>query len=288
MEQKPLWLDQINSIRWLELCDYAYLGNDEPFVKSQFEALEGKLKLFRHPDELGNSGVIFCGTTQLIKECLQSIPETGNYILITRDNDQSVTDELFNIRPQSIKHWFAINCAVTHPDITAIPVGCNTLGGDNQNLILVAEEFNRKQQTEKLIYARYNIPNEMVYPHERHRCTSILEKNPLVTINYNQIPAFDMYKQMMFHPFVACPSGTGADTLRLSEALTLGAIPIATDCPELRNLKHLPILFTKDWIFDKDHLRYDLIEKAGLIKYTEPIRMSYWIEQLNEKRKLIA
>ena len=276
----PLYKDQIHSDAWIELCDYAFDEIVEPWVFDK--AAKSDLQLFDSENGIGKSGVIYCGTNQNIYACLRSISKDGNYILITRDNDRSITEEIYRLKPASIKHWFAINCAVKHEDITAIPYGIGGISGYSKTLELVAEN-NERQNGGKFIYCRINVPSVMEYPHERHICLDALESNPLATVIWQPLDGERNFKNILNYPFVAAPAGTGADTMRSLEAISLGAIPILSDMPELRNAyEGMPVMFTKDWVIDKDYL-----EIIMRLKYTSTrkARMSYWIEQVKIKKQ---
>ncbi len=281
----PLHYDQINSEDWIKMCDYCFVQNPEPFTDRMYFELNGKLRLFRDKHGIDkDKGVIFCGTTQHIKDCLAAIPETGRYILITRDIDQSVTEDLYRLKPKSIVHWFAINCAVKYDDITAIPYGSSPVGGMSKTLQIVCDEVPRTQEWYKLIYCRCNTPREMNPPHERHTCINNLKKNELATVIEHQVQAYDNFKYIRNHPLVAAPSGTGADTLRLSESIILGSVPIVNDCTELRHFEDLPLLFTTDWNFTLTELPQELFSKEWREnKTTKKLRMSHWQHEVLNK-----
>jgi len=275
MEMIPLWEDQINSDAWIKHCDFAFDEYNDPYV-SQFD-----IQRFHNKNGLAERGTIFCGTTQSIHRCLSSINEKGNYILITRDIDIRITQDIFDSRPKSIKHWFAINCQIKHPGITAIPYGCNSILGFSENLKIIFETVERNDPNNK-IFCRINIPNELPYDHERHKCIQQLINNPKATVILKQISALEMFTEMRKHIFVAAPIGVGDDCLRMCESIIMGAIPVLTDCPTTRQFEDLPVAYTTDWNITEDWC----MEQREIVKdkSTERIRMSYWANQLKNKK----
>ena len=273
--------DQINSDEWIKLCDYAFSDMNflEPYVDSQCQKSNGRTKIFRNQKQIGDKGTIFCGTAQSIMRCFAAIPTTGKYILVTRDIDVRVTHELFNSRPKSIKHWFAINCQIKHPELTAIPYGCNSILGYSHGLKLVNETVERSEPNNR-IFCRINTPRELPQNHQRYVCINALSNNLNATVLLNQIDAIEMYIQMKQHTFIAAPIGVGDDCLRMCESIILGAIPILTDCPTTRQFESLPVAYTTDWNITEEwcEQQKELVKN----KSTEIIRMSYWKKILNE------
>lgn len=268
---KPLYEDQITSDEWISLCDYGFDEINEPWINSK------SINIFNSNSGIGSRGVIYCGTNQSAKNLLTSLPENGNFIIVTRDNDKSIDEELYSLKPKSVKHWFAINCAVNHLDIIAIPYGVAGISGYNKTLEIVGKTIDRDINL-KEIYVRCNINNEMIFPHDRRVCVDTLRVNDNATVIENNLDGLTNFSFMRSHIFVAAPVGTGKDTMRVSEAFSMGAIPILTDCIELRNAyDDTPALFTQDWI----NYTYGNIETS-----TDKIRMSYWKQELLKQKQL--
>lgn len=279
MIRHEILLDQINSDRFATECDYIFSnGNNEYFekIKNNFNP---NVKMFWNNKQLPEQAVILCGSNQTLRECFAAIPEQGEYILITRDNDHSITESVFNSRPKSIKHWFAINCAVTDPEITAIPVGLATSGGQNNTILIEANTYkNRPVKTR--IYSCLTVTHKC---HDRMRALEINENNPLCKIVKTHTDAVEFYHGIIDHEFVLAPIGEGADCLRMCESIALGAIPICTDCDEIRNLGTLPIILTKNYVFTNEWL--DEQKKLVQNNSIETLTFSYWQRQLKNKKE---
>lgn len=174
--------------------------------------------------------------------------------------------------PPSVKRVYSVNVAIQHPVFVPILVGQHTIGRPDDTFErILAEEH--EQHNGALVRFTMSPPNRVaVWNH--------LESNPFCTV----LPPGDAYetKQLMReHTFVAAPNGFGADCLRVWEAITLGAIPIVDDCPELRHFADCPILFTKDWNLTEEWCA-DAVTKMG--RSTERVHMEYWRQHVKDSR----
>ncbi len=125
----------------------------------------------------------------------------------------------------------------------------------------------------------------MKFPHERHKCVEALKQNSLATVIEHPIDAYENFKLMRQYKYVAAPAGAGKCTLRICEALSCGATAILTDCIELRNaFSDTPVLFTKDWNITWYEFQEQIARNELLSKSTYKIRMSYWKQQLENKK----
>jgi hypothetical protein len=266
--------DQVNSDRWLLISDYVWTYPNDGYtskfdvpILTNFNCLAIKTE-----------AVIFIfGSSEQTKDCFRHLPKNGKYIIITRD-DAGVNHKLFESRPKSIKHWFAVNCSVIHPDITAIPLGLATINGFSEG-VRVACKRSEKTLTGKRVFARFNVNS-----YERIKALANLDSN-LTTVCNEQMNADDFYTQIKSHQFCLSPAGNGIDCLRTYEAMLLGSIPIVTDSIEMWHFRDMPIAFSGSYIYD--HRWLD--DQLAISKYksTERLYMSYWDKLLQEKRKEI-
>lgn len=270
----PLYDDVICSTEWVKLADYLYSTLPDGHDPWETEALEvtPTLRKYSSREQLGKTGVVFVNGHNHLIHCFQSLHPDGAYIVISRDRDNTITEAVLPYVPPSLKRVYAVNCAVRHPVFVAIPVGQHTSGRPNDTLQRVAiEEHDRRPG----VLVRFTMA-----PPSRVAVWNRLESNPFCTV----LPPGDAYetKQLMReHTFVACPNGFGADCLRIWEAITLGAIPIVDDCPELTQFADFPILFTKDWNLTEEWC----VEQASRMgTSTERLHMEYWREQVRIAR----
>jgi hypothetical protein len=92
-----------------------------------------------------------------------------------------------------------------------------------------------------------------------------------------------MFRFIKSHIFTACPAGEGKDCLRTYETLTLGGIPIWSDCAELRHFQDLPVIYTKNWNnITKEWCERSLKELNDRYTSTDIMRMSYWDNHIKQ------
>ena len=226
-ESLPLYMDQINSTKFVKHANYVY----RPYSASVPCWLNDKIKEFpylipfQNKNEIGKTGVVYTnGNVDLLK-FIDSLPDDGSYIVITRNNDLSLTQIILDKAKSktSIKRWYGINIGFDDPLFVPVPVGCGTEGGHSTYLEWVAKEPQEERYNDKLIYCRVNATG---YNEERRILIRQNENNPIFTIVKHQVGAEEMYRSIKRHIFSACPVGEGRDCLRTYETIILGGIPI--------------------------------------------------------------
>ena len=93
-----LCMDQINSTKFIKHANYVY----RPYASSVPSWLNDKIREFPHlipfqnKNEIGNSGIVYTnGNVDLLK-FIDLLPDDGSYIVITRNNDLSLTENILN------------------------------------------------------------------------------------------------------------------------------------------------------------------------------------------------
>jgi hypothetical protein len=277
-ESLPLYMDQINSTKFIKHANYVY----RPYSASVPCWLNDKIKEFpylipfQYKNEIGKSGIVYTnGNVDLLK-FIDLLPDNGCYIVITRNNDLSLTETILNKAKskKSIKRWYGLHIGFNDPLFVPVPVGCGTEGGHSTYLEWVAKETQEERYKDKLVYCRVNATG---YNEERRILIRQNENNPIFNIVKHQIGAEEMFRSMKKHIFCACPAGEGRDCLRTYETIILGGIPIWSDYIELRHFQDLPVVYTKDWnIITKEWCENALNELKNRITSTDRMRMSYW------------
>jgi hypothetical protein len=227
---------------------------------------------------LPDKGVIFVGMCHVLEDILKSMPRTGSYIIVHRTNDRPFTQHMYDCKPVSVKHIYTVDCRVHANDVTAIPFGNASINGEDNILKQVAEETIEPAKTK--LFCRYNINDST--PH-RAESLSILKRKKFANVILEQIPGDEFYRQVKAHKFTMALAGCGADASRQWAAIQLGSIPIVTDCIEMRFFEDLPLVYcpvnmediTEEWLSKQD--------VSG--KSTDRMRMSYWLNEINEKKK---
>lgn len=207
------------------------------------------------------------------------LPASGRYILIHRDNDVSLTEDIYAKKPMCVKHIYATNCTVTKPDVTAIPIGLTTITGDNASIEMVGEV----KRAATRVYCRMNAAS---WTPERLAAIARETNNPLVKIDLHQLNPNEFYARIKAHQFTLSLQGLGKDCLRTFEAMTLGSIPIVTDCPEMRHFEDMPMAYypaggiTRDWL--------DAQVARCATKSTRRALMDYWRNDIATRKAAVC
>lgn len=278
---KELHEDQINADEFQKLSDFIWSPNkDCSYVNSVIDKYN-QLKIFNPEIPLDKSkGVIFIGQCQLIETCFESIPNEGNYIVIHRTNDRSFTEDMYKKKPASVKHIYTVDCAVNKPDVTAIPIGLATIGGEDKTIGKIVKEDNFDN------YLRYNIDKTKIFCRfntnpqtpERLEWVEKLNKTSFSKVITAQINEEDFYRNIKAHKYTMSLQGMGKDACRTWSAMILGSIPIVTDCVEMRHFEDMPIVYCPEVITVLWLNSQDLRSKS--LKRT---RMSYWVNEIYKK-----
>ena len=266
------------SYEWVKLADYLYSTLPDGHDLWETNALREtpSLKKFSTREKLGKVGVVFINGHNNLVHCFQTLHPDGAYIVISRDRDNPITEHILPYVPPCVKRVYAVNCAIRHPLFVAIPVGQHTSGRPDDVLRRIAFEDHERHDG---VLVRFTMS-----PPNRVAVWNKLEPNSFCTV----LPPGDIYetKQLMRqHTYVACPNGFGADCLRIWEALTLGAIPIVDDCPELTQFADLPILFTKDWNLTQE---WCAEQASRMGTSTQKLHMDYWRQQIRQARAQLS
>lgn len=279
---KPLYVDQIHAPAFQKLCDYIWSPNpDCGYVNSVINEHNPRLKIINEntpPDE--KTGIVFVGMCQAVETCFESLPADGRYIVVHRTNDRPFRPDMYIRKTAGVKHIYTVDNRIHAEDVTAIPFGLASINGEDHEVKRIFHEVVAPANTK--VFCRYNVNRDTFH---RNESLPILRGKPFVKLIEEQIPADDFYRQVKAHKFTMALAGCGADASRQWAAIILGSIPIVTDCVEMRFFEDLPMVFcphnmneiTEEWL--------DAQEVSG--KSTERMRMSYWENQLLERRKTL-
>lgn len=299
---KPLFEDQIHNGPFIALCDMIWSDDVSRTEKSgvwdyyQSISKEFNIPLVDHTN-VPQSGVVFVGMCHLIENIFQSLPRNGNYIIIHRTNDRQYLPEFDAVKPPSVKHVYTVDCKGVFSNVTAIPFGLSSINGEDNILKEVIKGYDGEDEwramNNRKIFACYNVNADTVH---RNKSLPFIENNPLVNYVKPPIGQYEFHHACMSHDFVMALAGCGADASRQWSSIILGekrreefgyvgSIPIVTDCEQMRHFADLPIVFcpenfediTEEWLDEqKEKMQY---------RSTLRMRMSYWINHVQEKRK---
>lgn len=272
-----LWEDQIHAPAFQKICDYLWSDRlDESYALSVVHNIAPHLKIVNSTN-LPAQGVIFIGMCHVIERVLESMPQTGSYILVHRTNDRSFTPAMYACKPASVRHIYSVDCQVVAEDVTAIPFGNNSINGEDNIIKEVAVTPVSPAATK--VFCRYNVNRDTLH---RNESLPVLKTKPFVKVLEEQIPADDFYREIKAHRFTMALAGCGQDASRQWAAIQLGSIPIVTDCIEMRHFADLPLVYCPGNIHDLTEDWLDAQSIEG--KSTERMRMSYWQAHLRANR----
>lgn len=271
--------DQIHSPNFHELSDFIWSANEgDVYVKDVAE--RNRLTIFNPGNQISKRGIIYVGMAQLIEHCYANIPKDGSYIVIHRDNDRSYMPWMHQLKPESVKHVYTMNCAVKSDDVTAIPIGINTINGENNTIKLI----NGVERAHTKLFCRFNTNPETK---ERSSAIESLRGKDFAKVVTEQMDTIAFYEQIKAHRFTLSLQGLGKDCLRTWEAIELGSVPIVTDCIENRFFEDMPIMYypneiDESWIQTTEAL----ITSAWIVTVSlTRTKMNYWAEEIKNRAK---
>lgn len=282
----PLHEDQIHAPAFQKLCTHIWSSQkNDAYINSVIKDINPNLKIvYKSNTPLEKTGVIYVGLNQLIEDFFDQVTRYVNWIVIHRTNDRSFTERMYKKKPENVKHIYTVDCQVNEPDVTAIPFGLASIGGEDLIIKQVVKEETPKAKTR--VFVRYNV-NNSGYTEERKASLPQLRKKDFCNVILEQIPADEFYRQIKAHQFTMSLQGQGKDCARTYSAMTLGSIPIVTDCIEMRHFEDMPMVYcpidivsgiTNEWL--------NSASESVKGKSTERMRMSYWATNIDNMRKL--
>lgn len=264
--------EQINSPAFFPFVDYLWSPREDyDYALSVIEQFP-HIKLFTPNNPPDKDGVIFFGMNTLQEDALASIPASGRYIIISRDNDRPFTEDHYKLKKSSIQHIFTVNCSIKKGDVTALPVGHATISGFSD--ILEGVMKSPVGMAQKQVFCRLNVNGSTS---ARERAIRDLENNGHVYTISEQISPIEFFIHVKRHQFNLALESGGKDTLRTWESLYLGTVPIVSDCIEMRHFEDMTIAYYPGYINDE---WLATTYEQMLTKNNDRSRMSYWRKQI--------
>jgi hypothetical protein len=231
------------------------------------------------PERIKRGEVVFVEAWQLpsfVKCHLPSIREP--FVLITHNGDLNIDDSYLELAGDArVIQWFAQNCIIRHPKVTAIPIGLeNRIHHTNG----VLRDYRRLQRsaspkTMRILHGFTLGTN----PGERAPALKALQgasnTDSVVRINSRSYRAL-----LERYGFVASPPGNGVDCHRTWEALYLRVIPVVKRSSLYDSFPGLPVLAVDDWSeihgWDAMFLTTEYERLSAAIATTPYLRFDYW------------
>lgn len=236
------------------------------------------LKIFKN-------ATIFTHTDFLLAlfKIIQKLPKNFNLNLISHQSDHLIDKNIYNLKPNCINKWFAVNVGYSTPDLIPIPLGlANKFSNKNINSIEI-KNFKNKFDIEKnsLLYVNFEINTNK---YERKYLYKKFENKSWVKVDQPNLTKSEYIRNIRSSEFILCPWGNGIDTHRIWESLLLGCIPITKNHKTFSYLEELPVLFVDsfDEVTEKNLMNFK--KNINLNNYNlNRLTKEYWINYIFEK-----
>ena len=235
------------------------------------------------------------------------------FILVGGDCDEAIPNDIFPsfkefnefINNTNLVHWFSQNLVVSHPKMSAIPIGLDyhTISrqgawGEPATLPAVQEEqlINTKkksvpfwERTNKC-YANFHFSMNAKYGFDRRDAIQQISKE-LVFYEPKHVRRSLSWEKQTHFAFVLSPHGNGYDCHRLWEALVLGCIPIVKTSALDGLYEDLPVLIVKQWSDITKKLLENTIKafkekhQANEFNY-DKLTLKYWVDKISTFQKV--
>lgn len=179
------------------------------------------------------------------------------------------TKNTFDYIPENILWWFCTNLNVDIQNSTKIPFGCAEW---------TYQYLNRKYiiQQHKIDKLYVNFQTNTV---ERFALMRNLRNIDWCTVE-SGLSHEDYINRIRKHKWVFCPEGNGLDSYRITEALSVGSIPVMIRDNWNECYENLPIIF-----LDKlEDLCYNKLINSEVAELNyELISKEFWLNQIKQK-----
>ncbi len=232
-------------------------------------------------------------------------------VLVTGDADEDAPTNIFAserdflsfIENPKILHWFAQNGVVRHPKFSQIPIGLDyhtmsqglTHWGaqispveQEQVLQKISREALPLAQRRLKAHANFHFQMTTKYGADRLRAKELISPS-LVDYEPQRTDRKTTWENQVKYAFVISPHGNGLDCHRTWEALCLGCIPIVRTSPIDGLFEGLPVYIVQDWSeVTEDNLKKVLADFSQRTFDLNRLTLSYWMNQINAKKSLVA
>ena len=226
---------------------------------------------------LFENDIIFCKTEFVYElfNILKNFNKFKNLKLITHQSDKSVNKKMYDLKPECISTWYAVNVDYKAKDLVPIPIGVANFHSKNLNQNDFSNELNKSsfiQKKKSKLYLNFN-PNTNFL--ERKKLLEDFEICDWTSVDKSPINHKAYKQNLQDNSFVMAPWGNGIDTHRFWETLYSGSIPITKLHHMYEAFESLPKLLVND---------YRVVTKEYLQEYLEYLNNninSYSFEQLD-------
>ncbi len=210
----------------------------------------------------------------------------NQYILITHNSDENITEHDIHNADKKIIHWFAQNLSIpTNEKFSFLPIGFENRRYINNGKIKNLKKANLINVEKKdKILSSFNVDTNFLV---RNDLISMIDDFQYIENKKFQTPE-EYINKLSEYKFVLCPEGNGIDTHRIWEGLLTKTVPILINSSFSQNLKKLniPILILKNWS-ELKHLNdkniYTTYKEFENFEFEKFVTISYWNKNINNK-----
>ena len=233
------------------------------------------------------------------------------FFLVSGDADEDAPTNIFAseqdflgfIENPKVVHWFAQNCVVRHAKLSPIPIGLDyhtmsqgvthwgpQISPEGQEQLLKQISLHAQPLKQRLLKAHANFHFLMTtkYGADRMRAKELIPPT-LVDYEPQRVDRKTTWENQAKYAFVISPHGNGLDCHRTWEALCLGCIPIVRTSPVDGLFAGLPVYIVQDWSeVTEENLKKVLADFSQRTFDLQRLSLSYWMNQINAKKALVA
>jgi hypothetical protein len=242
------------------------------------------------PAGIARGAVVFVQASEVGRFVEKILPGIGQpFVLITHNGDVNIDERFLSVLEDGrVCRWFAQNALISHPKLTAIPIGLENRFYHSNGVIRDFKRLSRRRsdKANRILHA-FTVetnPRERVPALEALRCFGLADA--MARTNGRR------YRETLErYAFVASPPGNGVDCHRTWEALYLGVVPVVKRSALYEAFPGLPVLALDDWneMLEWDE-RFLLEARARLVPgmaASPHLRMDHWAGLIGtEKRRL--
>jgi len=243
--------------------------------------------------KLHSENIIFCKTDFILDEFKNIEKLPFEVILITGNSDYPIDDNIFNLKPNNVKIWYAQNALVNNDMLIPLPIGLENKsesirighGVGYYDRVMEKELLlsrNLKITPTKKYYSNFNVSTNYLY---RSKIKEICINAPHIDWEESNLSLTSFFDKILDYEAIICPIGNGIDTHRLWETLYSNRIPIIIKVGDYKIYElyeKLPIIILEDenQLYDENFLD-DKLKEIKNNKYdTSLLDMSYWYKKI--------
>jgi hypothetical protein len=255
--------------------------------KAQFHESCPAMRLARFPPGLTTSEaglvalngarVVFVYSDMIDHFIDRILPLLGQPIVLITHNGDDIVDEKYRavLDGARIIHWFAQNAKMSHPKLTALPIGIANAQWPHGDTAALARVATRTRPRRSGLYVNFEIGTN---PELREPLLDALRTKSFSVMGRRR-PYPTYLAEMAQWRFCAAPPGNGIDCHRTWEALYLNVIPVVLSTAG-GLLDHLPCIVVDDVAgVTLEQLEAARLRLVGPFAW-EKLTLSYWRKRI--------